>query len=146
MLNATIFQVRRAYESHFQLRALPTQTASEWLGALVKSLGKDEAYHLAENQSNNPDDPEPPVLSIYSRFGGEVSIIADAGDHKPRYLPLPGRLVQVLFHEDHEKRWVFAHPALRADDGILTIDKAIELAPKVTLSRSDLKKALKEAE
>jgi hypothetical protein len=114
--------------------------------ALVNSLGRDQAYRFAETQSNNADDPEPPVRSIYSRYGGKVSIIADAGEHKPRYLPFPGRLVQVLFLEEQEKRWVFAHSALRAEGGILTIDKAIELTPKVELSRSDLKKALKEAE
>jgi hypothetical protein len=141
----TVRQVRRAYEAYYQLQVVPTQVASEWFEWLIKSVGTDEAYRLANAQSNEEDAPEPPVCSIYARFGGKVSIVLDAGEHQPSYLRHPGRLVQLLYLEDHERGWAFAH-TLRADGGIATIDRAIGLAPKVKLMTSELTKALKEAE
>jgi hypothetical protein len=82
---------------------------------------------------------------IYSRFGCELKIVNYCGKHQKPGYGAGLVLVKALRQDDGAECYYFAH-TLRADGGINAIDKAIDDAPEINLTASELEKAIKQAE
>lgn len=86
-------------------------------------------------------------MAIYSRFGAQVDVVANAGQHVPRWAGRNVRLglVRVRFHDNNTTCYVWTR-TLRAEGGPAEIDAAVAAAPEVVLEGPELAAAMKEAE
>lgn len=86
---------------------------------------------------------------IYTRWGSEVEIVATLGEVSHESLVHPATLVRCRYYPNKqmrlpmEKFWFTF--ALKADNGFQEIEKAVELAPKIELSFTQLENAIQEA-
>jgi hypothetical protein len=79
---------------------------------------------------------------IYSGFGDMITITADHGEQYSGFHPRPVRLVSATRFDDGEPGFYLAH-TMKADDGKNEIDKAIAIAPKISLSFLQVRDAMK---
>lgn len=81
---------------------------------------------------------------IYSNWGCQLTITGDCGEHKVKGYPRPVRLVRADRLDDKAVRYYFAQ-VLRADEGTVEVNAAITAAPKVSLTKAELKDAVSQA-
>lgn len=83
-------------------------------------------------------------MSIYTRFGSPVEVIADCGECQPEGYRATLTLLKVRYTESKEEGYYFME-FLKASDAWSEIQRAIWAAPDVTLTSEEFNKAIEEA-
>jgi hypothetical protein len=87
-------------------------------------------------------------MTIWTRWGAEITIVTNCGEHQPKGFKAPSTLVRVRFPGDGDigptDGYKFFH-TLRATEGWEEIQTAIDNAPTEELDPTTLKLAIKDA-
>lgn len=84
---------------------------------------------------------------LYTRFGTEVKVVGNCGEHKPHGFNYPITLLKIRFDfgADGQKDGYQFAEALKADEGWQAIDAALKAAPQLILHGDELDRAIQDA-